>query len=555
LADEKAPVILLRAALVGLLLSVATFACATADEKPLKASVDAPPAGLAPTKTTLSDILAAHDRAVGTLPAGMLNTVVEHWTFVDAGLAGTMDLQRSGTNYHSRFVAGPFIEEFGQNADGRWHQNKNGFTSVTTGTDERTFYAIRVLEDAADPKNDVTVLGETVGAAPAYVLQVKRSGYRHPEFVFYDKVSGQIVRVERVVQTRRATETYDDFRTTDGVTAPWHVHDTDGRPLVDDDWTLKTIQQGAPIADSAFAKPPDRPTVPPVAVVTPIETHMFSFGFVVRLSVAGRGLDFLVDSSAPVSIIDRDVAGQLKLPAFGQTTQLPNGNPVTYDTVIDSATVGSGIVLRNFVVRAEDFEYEPDQKTRIVGVLGYDFFAANVLHFDFVHRTIEALPAASFADTAPVQGGIEVPLAINDGSPIVTIGLGSAGTSKGLLSIAEPLTVVLGSYVLAHPDDLKDVPGSKEHHTGQLVPFADDGTYGLTLDAWYSVVDLTFANATYSHVQILTTNYPLLLHDQGVDALIGVNCVQYFDLYFAYPHNRLIVRPNAAFYKVFAVHA
>ena len=276
-----------------------------------EAKPDTPPAGVQPASIRLAQILAAHEKAVGSLAPGVANTVVEQWSFTDSGLAGTEELIRAGDDYRSTITAGPFAERFGQHGSDRWHQNANGFTSATTALDERSFYAVRVLEDAADPKNDVTVLGQTAGDHPAYVLTVKLPGHRHPEWIFYDKSTAQVVRIESVAGTHRLVETYDDFRTTGGVTQAWHVHDTDGRPELDDDYVLQSLKQGVSIPAETFSEPPYAPAISRVTQESQIPARTHLFGFVVRMMVNGRGLDFLLDSASQHSVIDRDVAREI----------------------------------------------------------------------------------------------------------------------------------------------------------------------------------------------------------------------------------------------------
>ncbi|HEY2474712.1 MAG TPA: hypothetical protein VGI19_07895 [Candidatus Cybelea sp.] len=181
---------------------------------------DRPPTGLVSTDVRLAQILANHEKAIGTRAASQRDSVVEHWTFTDSGMSGTEDLQRDGTDYHSRISYGPFVDDYGQKGERRWHQDANGFTCPTSEIDERSFYATRVTEDAADPKNDAAVIGKTLGAHPAYVVKVKRPGKKHLEFVFYDADSAQVVRVEAPTDERRLIQTFDDFRVTDGISRP-----------------------------------------------------------------------------------------------------------------------------------------------------------------------------------------------------------------------------------------------------------------------------------------------------------------------------------------------
>ncbi len=537
-------------------LAASPVPAATVDET--DAQLNAPPAGLVPTAARLAGILSAHAHAVGTAPKSASDTVVEHWTFVDSGLAGTEDLQRAGTNYHSRIAAGPFVDEYGQYGETRWHQDANGFASLTTAIDTRTFYATRVLEDAADPKNDVTVLGETTGAHPDYVVKVKRPTDAHAEFIFYDKATAQVVRFEAVAGKQRIAETFDDFRRTGGVTRAWHIHDTNGHPELDDDWVLRSLRYGVPIPEETFQMPPNRPTVSRATSVVPLPAqtiwlassfNVYWAGYLVRLSVGGRGLDFLLDSGSSRSIVDAGTARELGLPAYGQTTHLADGTAVPYRTTIPHASIGS-ITLDDFALYAESFAYQPDANTKIVGILGYDFFAANVLRFDFPNGTVEALPIAAFGEVHPVAGGIDVPLAVDDGTPLVSLGIGDAYTQRALLSTSMPFSIVLGSFVAAHPGDVPDTSrnGSKE----QLLPLADAGTYGMKIVNWVAPVShFRFAISDYQKVGLETTNAPIVVHDQPIDALLGADYLHYYDIYFDYPYGRLIVKPNALFYKTF----
>ncbi|HEY5425202.1 MAG TPA: aspartyl protease family protein, partial [Candidatus Tumulicola sp.] len=451
-------------------LTIACILCAVSAAPALDkhdAALDAAPTGLVPSSAKLSDVLAAHDRAVGNAAAEAGKTVAERWIFTSAGIAGTETLERSGLNYHSRIAEGPFVEEYGQYQGTRWHQDANGFTSATSEIDARSFYAVRVLEDAADPKNDVTILGETTGAQPAWVFQIKRPGYRHPEWIFYDKASAQVVRVEFVSSRRRIVETYDDFRTTDGFVQAWHIRDTDGRPELDDDWSLQSVRHGVPLSDAIFQMPPHRPTVSHVTAATDIPDRTTRAGFVVRVNLDGRGLDFLLDSASDESILDRNVAHDLNLPTYGQTTKLADGRPVTYRTTLADADV-AGIHLRNFTVSCSDFAYDPDSRIRIVGVLGYDFFAANVLHFDFANGRIEALPTPPFTQAAPVAGGIEIPLTIDDGVPLVPMYVGNTLATAVVLDTALPFSLISGTFAAEHPADVVD--RSHGDHASGMVP-------------------------------------------------------------------------------------
>lgn len=413
--------------------------------------LDAPPAGLVPTTARLADILAAHDKVANAHLTH--DTVTIDWSFVDTGLNGTEHLERSGTDYHSRITTGAYTEEFGQQNGKRWHLDQNGFTSPSSDLDDRSFLAVRVLEDAADPKNDVTVLGQTTDAKLAYVLQVKRPGYQHPEWIYYDAASGNIVRVETIEGKHRIVGTYDDFRTVDGVTQAWHVHDAWWDSALDDDWHITSFRAGMAIAPSTFAMPAGV-AAPGVAVREKLPVQFVDGYVIIRLKVGDRGLDFELDSSQAQSLIDRGVADQLQLPTFGQSTRLTTGAPWDYWTRIPNADAGP-VHLHNFAVVATDFAYNPSFSTKVVGVLGYDFLASNVVRIDYVNSTVEVIPNKDFASAAPVPKGLDLPFKLDDGVPLVPMQIGSTFTDRVIVNCDLPITLVFGPFVAAHSDEFR----------------------------------------------------------------------------------------------------
>lgn len=516
------------------------------------AKLDTAPAGLSATTVKLSAILAAHDR--GTASTAAHDTIVEDWAFSDTGVVGTEHLERSGSDYRSKIVRGSLNEEFGQLDGKRWHQDANGNTSSTTDIDDKSFLAVRVREDAADPKNDVSVIGETSGTNAAYVVQIKRSGYKHPEWVFYDERTGAITRVEHVFSGRRIIETYDDFRTVDGVTQAWHMHDSYSDPVLDDDWHITAFHAGMPLAKSAFFAPASHWSNTTVREREALDGQVTDEGYaIVRMTIGGRGLDFEIDSSQSSSFIDRDVAQELGLTTFGQATHLSSGKPLAYETVIPDAQVGS-IHLHNFAVVASYIAYRPNLKTKVVGYLGADFLANNVIHIDYPNRLVEAFPPAAFGGSKPVQNQIEVPMTFDDGIPFVPMIIGDGFTKNVVLNSDLPITLVFGPYVNGHSDQFQDMEA--DHHRESDVPFADEGSFGQRAEVWWSRTSaLRFAIANYEQMPILTTNFPYNLSGKDIDAMLGLDYLRYFDLYFDFPHQRFIVVPNKWFYDTFKKNA
>lgn len=449
-----------------------------------------------------------------------------------------------GTDYHSIIRTDANTQEYGQSAGKRWHRGPNGFVNATGNRDEQSFFAIRVDEDASDPKNDVSVAGESATPA-AYVLKIKRTGSRHPEWAFYDKATGNLVRFEYVAGVGRIVTTFDDFRTVDGVTQAWHVHDTWWDPALDDDYRLTAFHAGMPIAASEFTQP--SATMPAGADVREKLTVEFVRGMaMVRVNVGDRGLDFELDSSQPNSLIEHGLADELHLDNYGHAKTTSKGDEAQYWTRIPDLQIGTQH-LKNFAVRTADVSYKPAMYTKIVGVLGYDFLANFVVHVDYVNHLVELIPTKYFGSSKPVAGGLELPLTIDDGVPIVPMQIGNTLAKNVILNCDMPFTMLFGAFTDAHPNVLKNLFGKAQQN---VVPFADNGTFGTTIRIWPALIpSLTFANLNITSQIVIATDFPFDA-PPDTDAMVGLDYLSMYDLYFDYPHNRILVVPNKWFREI-----
>ncbi len=541
-----------------------------ADDKKL----DAAPQGITPTTVTLSAILKAYRTATGRIAPGTPNTRQETWSFTKAGLAGTETLVRSGTDYRSHIVTGPLTEDYGQFLGHGWLRDENGVVSPVQSPDYTSFEMLlfmRDFDEASDPKNDVTVLGEVQTPQPAYVLQIKTTGAEHPDFAYYDKKTGLIDRFDSVVDGRRITITYDDYRATKGLTQPWHIHFTDGTSALDDDFVRKSIVIGGAVAPKQFAMPPSTFAFEyynghqslPGKVFHDLwridignERYHIVQGttLVVRLNVAGRGLDFAVSAAQPHSLIDFDVAQQMQLPSYGQATHA-DGKDVPYDTIIPQADLGAGLLLRNWAVRATPFHYHLNGETKVVGMIGYDVLSAGVFKIDYENGTFEVFPAKAFDGDPPAQVGdaYMLPIQFDSGLPFFSGTIDSHQTQNILFDNDFDSSFVFGDFTSEYPDSVKDVVTGKSHGTA-VIPFADSKGYGKDVQTWLGdVPEIDFGPARFLNFQIVASDGNIDFGGHDVDAVMGGDLLKFYDIYLDYPHNRIFLRPNKLFFKFFKV--
>ncbi len=523
----------------------------------LAGSVDAPPPDLAPTSEHLATILINHEAALGKPTAGLPDTVIEDWRYTDSGISGKEHLERSGDNYHSRITAGPLVEEFGQFDGKRWHRDYNGSVSPTTQLDDRTFYADYVNEDAADPKNDATVIGITTGDHPAYVVQVKVSGSLHPEWIFYDASTFLITRVERIIGGHhRIVTTFDDFRTTDGVTSPWHMHDAWDPREFDDDYVRTSMQVGVPVDSTQFAQPPSASQLPSYSTIgMRLPAKIYNDGTIVlRMNVAGRGLDLMLDTLTSEDILDEDVATQLNLPTYGHVTRLPNGDYASFYTTIPLATIGAS-TYKNVVFHAMPYNFQQSWDTKVVGVLGYDFLANNVVEISYDNGgSVTIMPSVAFNAATPVAGGITYPIDFDDGVPFISMPIGDDMSNNVVLTIEFTYSILFGSYIASHTPI---APSDKATTSQADLPFADSDSFGHVISIFpVQPSHISFGSVNFQQPEVVGTDYPLRFSDdRPVDAALGFDFLRWFDVYLDYPHDRIIVKPNQFFFHVTHEHA
>ena len=229
----------------------------------------------------------------------------------------------------------------------------------------------------------------------AFVVRVEPSGGRL-EYRFYDAKTFRLDRLEEIRDGRRFTVTFDDYRTTDGLVEPWHIHTTDGFATNDGDRILLSRLVGTAVAPSETAIPPDRLTlIAPASLPAEIPATMSGDAFVVPVKLGAYTVNCIFDSGADGIVIDSAVIGALGLKTYGHITSQTAGTYVESDVIIPTMAIGN-VTLNDIHARSLPFTQWTDTGKPIAGLLGYDVIRSAVWHLDYVRGTIEALPAATF---------------------------------------------------------------------------------------------------------------------------------------------------------------
>lgn len=500
------------------------------------------PFGITPTTMTLSALLKLHATAVGKLPPGMPKTRSAAWTYKEGDLTGTTTSLVSGDDYRDDITLGPFHEADGQYHGQEWAQNANGLTHLVTGVHGRDDANRKALglSHALQKNSGVQLLGAISDPSPAYVVKVSPPDGR-VEFIYYDKAKYLIIRTERAVEQGRIVTTYDDFRTTDGVTEAWHVHVSDGQPGNDEDSQLQTLQHGVAIDASKLVIPPDaRNPVTLGGSRVSLPVSILSDRIIVKTQIGGRKVDFQLDSGASGLLLDRSVAEALKIPLYGKLTEVTAGAYLASRAIVPQITIGN-LTMQNVAIEAAPFHWYASDGTPIAGLMGYDLIASTVIHVDYLNGTVEAIDPSAFT---PPAGALVLPIRLDDQVPVIAARIGATSAQKFILDTGADRSLLFSEFVAAHPADTAD-QGMGEAIEDSFPFVESSGGVGGEIEIRpVEVNGLGLSTISFPRWLFFATQTANSFNQEDYDGLIGQDVLRNFDLYFDYRHAKIYLVPN-----------
>jgi len=286
--------------------------------------------------------------------------------------------------------------------------------------------------------------------------------------------------------------------------------------------------------------PVTRTEFPAGAGIVELPARFVDGDIIVRLSIEGRSFDFVLDSGASSIVIDGDVATDLALAiepaAAGTVPDTGGATPVD----IPAMAVGA-LTLHDVVASALPFSYEAKDHTPIAGLLGYDFLAGAVIHIDYRHQRAFAILPSAFDPAIP--GATSVPVSLDDGVPMVSARVGSTSGDRFIVDSGADDVYIFDGFARAHARDVTDRRGAVRQFSS-LAYLGNDGAPARMPLTAVDVDDFTFAGVEFRHFLAYRAAGGEDDRDVAADGLIGYRFLRYYDVYFDYPADRLVMLPN-----------
>jgi predicted aspartyl protease len=486
------------------------------------ASVTAPRALRAPERAepTASELAARSRAAAGGERKAEAER--ERWLVHSGGLTGTLDVVRLGADSAATLLLGPFRTERGVWHGQRWHRNDNGETIVERAEPSQTERAL--AENVVRVREPVDGWAVNTTYASGHVLRS-----------FYDARTSLVVRTERSANGHTVITTYDDFRAgTGGRTRATHYFGSDDRFGTDFDYRLASDGTAPAVDPRELAIPPDRSLVdfPAGAPSVRLPARIENGRVYVQLSIGGRALDFLLDSGASNITLDDRVARSLGLVGYGRSTETVAGTFATQRVIVPNVRIGA-LALRDVVMRTAPIAENEGTRTRVVGLLGFDFLDAAGVKIDYAAGTVDALPPGVLV--AP-PGSVSLELRLGGQVPVTTVTVGEATGDDFIVDTGAEFDLVLFQrFLRGHAETAHALPLPRVrigNAIGGSVPYRALELRGMTLGP------LAFSNLD-SAVAVPSA----ALGFDTKDGLVGAGVLDRFTVFFDFAASRLYLAP------------
>ena len=435
----------------------------------------------------------------------------------------------NGANRRYTFDAGRFHTERGVDGHEAWHMNDNG----------------QVVVDQPDPglatreqtTTTVTAIHEPVEGYAIATLNVQGHGVKE----YVDGAAWRTVRREQLTVNGTIVTTYDDVRLDHGRTFAHRVHTENGYAHTTTDLQVTEYSpDDVAAADVAMPKP-RRALVEFPAGVSSVELPA-KFGrshIYVRVTIDGRGLDFVLDSGASGITIDSTVARELGLPEFQKHSAVTAGRYNTARTIVPEMHVGP-LVMHDVAVQEVPQGWKTGEDVKEVGLLGFDFLAELGVTVDYEHQRVTVVRGADYVPPADPQT-IPLDVRVGAGQPRTSLAVNGALGERWIVDTGGSTTLIVFDYFARrHPEALHDEGGSSGGRRMHLYGIGGDIEAEPLQIASLKLANVNFTGFTAYRVVGRGT------YAQNDDGIVGVEFLRLFTLGFDYAHSRIYLVPNSS---------
>ncbi|MDB5073708.1 MAG: hypothetical protein JWM87_4819 [Candidatus Eremiobacteraeota bacterium] len=474
-----------------------------------------------PDSTTIRDKVRA---AAGTLPNAWRETATLKTS--NGTITTTRHLQR-GADFREITETAPFHSERGSLKGQGWHQNDNGQT---------------VLEQpdpgAAGREALTTTVARVKTPVDGYVIAaLNAKGFGVKDYV--DPAAWRLVRRESVTANGTSVTTYDDFREDHGRTFAHHWRTESGSARTTSegtfsDYSVSDVNQ----ADLEIPNSRRRLVEFPAGVASVDLPATFGNQHVyVRVTINGRGLDYILDTGASGITIDGTVAKELGLPMYAEHSTVTAGRYTTARTLVPEMHVGN-LTMRNVAVQAIPQGNDETSSIKVVGLLGFDFLAELGVTVDYEHRRVTVVPEQMYVPPAdPHTTALNVRL--GSGVPMTDVRINGALAERFILDTGGVGTFLIFDYFARrHPEALKDEGAGK-----RMRPVRLHGIGGAFETQPYQIAALQLENIRFTDFvgyRVATAG----AYSGSSDGLIAADFLRLFTLGLHYGESRVYLVPN-----------
>ncbi len=504
---------------------------------------DAQPAGIQPPAISLRTALAAYRRALGVRAPGTPETLIEHRSVNDGNTTGFESIVRSGDDERIDETIGSTSTSSGSLGGRDWSMNANGEVVIEQGIHRAVEIDRAAVRAAigAQAVRGVTLLGRISQPIDAYVIKVDPPG-GVLEYLYIDAHTWVLDANVLSYADHADRYTYDDYRSTLGLSQPWHIHLS-----IDDvrrgeylqshevDTHVNDVRVGAPVDPREIAIPQTRSIVSFGQPRSTLPGKIIGDRVILPLQIGARTVNLQLDSGAAGIFVDDGIIQALGYPSTDK------------DATVPSMTVG-GLAMHNVHVTTLPFADLADAETPVAGLIGFDFIDSVVLHVDYANGSVEAIDPQTFT---PPAGAVTIPVTLDDMVPAIAAGIGSASHLRFLVDTGADSSVLFPSFASAHPEALAQSAIGAEMEASFPFVGAFGAVGGLVQYEAVETGPLNVAQWTFATWPFNLTHNASTFEMEDYDGILGQDFLRYYDLYLDYPHGRILLAPNARYTERF----